>query len=287
VECGLNTSLSDIAENYAGDCFARTLFCPICGGRSKIAHPAYNSDPHKPYKFDLRVCIECGHGWIDPMPSQGLLNYLYGRAAHSVIGVGWSVQAHAGLSVPERFVRARELSDGVTPRRYFELGVGKGALYSEFLKAGWECHGVEPGVWGHGFPGVVSDIDVVPRSFLADRIVALDVLEHIADPKAMIRTLRQLSASDATLYCAMPNRQSFRARVGRDRWRMLRPLGHVNYWSRKSVLSAFSQSGFRVEELFKTDLWDAGPIRTLKSLAAAAIERFGAGDQWIVIARAN
>jgi SAM-dependent methyltransferase len=146
---------------------------------------------------------------------------------------------------------------------------------------------VEPGTWGRKFSGVCSDFDALPNSFAAEVIVALDVLEHIADPVATLRQLRRLACPGARLYAAMPNRVSLRAIVCRQHWRMLRPLGHVNYWSRPSVMKAFAESGFDIEDLRKTDLWESRPIRTLRSAAKAAIEYSGFGDQWVVIARAS
>jgi hypothetical protein len=120
---------------------------------------------------------------------------------------------------------------------------------------------------------------------MADVIVALDVLEHISDPIDTLRQLRRFAVPDARLYAAMPNRESPRAQIGRQSWRMLRPLGHVNYWSRGSVTKALDESGFVIEELRKTDLWDRRPIRSFRSAAKAALEHLGLGDQWIVIAR--
>jgi hypothetical protein len=283
----VNLTLTDLAEEFSGDTFVQAPLCPICGGSSKIAHPAFNIHPAKSYRFDFRVCGACGHGWIDPMPSQGLLNYLYGHGSRSVIGAEWTEVEVSSLSVPGQLVSARELQAGAPARRYFELGLGKGLLYTQFMERGWQCHGVEPGAWGQKFPGVFSDFGAMARSWAADVIVALDVLEHIANPVATLRQLRSLAAPGARVYAAMPNRESLRARIGRENWRMLRPLGHVNYWSRSSVTQAFAQAGFIIEELRKTDLWDHQPIKSLRSATVAAIEFLGFGDQWIVIARAN
>jgi SAM-dependent methyltransferase len=217
------------------------------------------------------------------MPSQGLLNYLYSRGSHSVIGVGWA-ETEDDLTLPARLVAARELGAKRCAGRYFELGVGKGALYGKFLQSGWQCTGVEPGAWGCKFSGIYADIDAVPPSTAADVVVALDVLEHVADPVNMLKKIHRLAAPAARLYCAMPNRQSARAIVCRSRWRMLRPLGHVNYWSRDSVLRAFSGAGFAIDELRKSDLWEPRPIRSLRDAAGAALEHLGLGDQWIVMA---
>ena len=231
----MNSTLTDLAESYAGEAFVPAQSCPICAGPSRVAHAAFNIHPDKGYRFDLRICRKCGHGWIDPMPTQGLLNHLYHRASHSVLGVGWSEYEAPGLTPPGQLVCARELYPASAPRRYFELGLGKGQLYRQFLQNGWDCCGVEPGAWGQKFPGAYADFSLVPKEFTADVIVALDVLEHISNPLATLRQLRKLACPDTRLYAAMPNRVSLRAIVYRQHWRMLRPLGHVNYWSRRSV----------------------------------------------------
>jgi hypothetical protein len=280
-------ALVELAEQYEGEAFSSAASCPICAGPSKVAHTAVNIHPEKPYSFDFRVCNRCGHGWIDPMPSQGLLTHLYRRGSHSVVGVGWAETEDESLTVPERLVAERELSVRGGGGRYFELGVGKGRLYHRFLQAGWQCTGVEPGAWGRGLTGIYADLDSLPGQFVADVIVALDVLEHVADPKSTLRRLRALAARHTRLYCAMPNRQSLRARLDRERWRMLRPLGHVNYWSKKSLVRALNQSGLAAAELHRTDLWKPRPIRKWRDVAAAAVEHLGLGDQWVAVARVD
>lgn len=283
----METTLADIAEAYQGTAFSPTSACPVCAGESRVAHRALNIHPDKPRRFDLRVCGRCRHGWIDPMPSQGLLDYLYNRGSYSVVGADWTAADEEHLTLPAKLVSARELRPGGAVGRYFEVGVGKGGLYRCFLRNGWLCSGVEPGPWGRGLPGVESDIGAMTELAGADVIVALDVLEHLADPIGMLRTIRRFAAPAARLYCAVPNRESARAILGRGRWRMMRPLGHVNYWSRDSLVRTVSQAGFSVEELHQTDLWEPGRIRGPRDALAAAIENLGLGDQWIVIARAS
>jgi hypothetical protein len=159
-----------------------------------------------------------------------------------------------------------------------------GLLYRLFGASGWACFGVEPGPWGRELTDVYPDFTEISPSRRADVIVALDVLEHVADPVGTLRQLRALAAPGARLYCATPNRQSLRARLGREQWRMLRPLGHVNYWSRRSIGEALSATGFTVKELRASDLWEPRPIRSLRQMAGGVVEHLGLGDQWIVVA---
>jgi hypothetical protein len=215
------------------------------------------------------------------MPHQGFLDYLYERESRSVIGE-WGPES---LSVPEDIILEHE--GARPPGRYFELGVGQGHLYGEFLRRGWTCSGVDPGPWAQRFPNVSRDFSRITEGTQAELLVALDVLEHVADPIGMLGRLRERAEPRATLYCAMPNCQSLRARVQRQRWRMVRPLAHVNYWSRDSVRIALNAAGFELTWLKASDLWRGPQIRSPKDLIRFAIDRFGFGDQWIAKATAT
>ena len=98
------------------------------------------------------------------------------------------------------------------------------------------------------------------------------------------RMLRKIAAPNARLYCAMPNRESLCAMYHRETWRMLRPLGHVNYFSRKSVKRAMQSAGFAVELLKATDLWQVRIPRSFGHLIQDLVELLSLGDQWLVVA---
>jgi hypothetical protein len=282
----MDISLHNLVESYQGtECsFSSALSCPICSGVSRSTHPAYNIHPDLPYKFSMRVCKICWHGYIDPMPSQGLLSYLYQRGSLSVVGEGWANVKKVDLTIPEKIVELFEAN--TAPANYLELGVGKGFLYRRFLERGWKCAGVEPGSWGSELPHIYSDITKLPRPYRADVLVALDVLEHVNDPVGTLRSLRSLTSLAGRLYCAVPNRESLRARLRREGWRMVRPIGHLHYFSKRSLFHAMFSAGFEVVNLQRTDLRQSQPIRSLRDGVHAAIEKFGLGDQWIAIARA-
>lgn len=274
----MSTTLSDLTEDYPGESFAPSLVCPICTGPSRILHSVSNIHPSKPYTFNFRLCSTCCHGWIDPMPTQGLLNHLYGRGSRSVIGE-WG---ESRLTIPEQVCVRREMKR--PPARYFELGVGQGHLYQLFIERGWECTGVDPGDWAGRFPNVHRDLSDVDVTLNADLLAAFDVLEHVSDPVSMLRSLQKLAAPKAKLYCAMPNRESLRARWDRQDWRMARPLGHVNYYSKKSITQALKLAGFTVRYVHATDLNELRFPRRRQDIKTALVEILGLGDQWIVIA---
>jgi Methyltransferase domain len=281
LETSFSQAVLGLSEGYEGQAFVACAACPICGGESHVLFPAKNIHPEKPVQFDYRRCLGCGHGWIDPMPTQGFLVHLYGRASRSVIGQ-WGEDA---LTIPERFFLRRESAH--RPKQYFELGVGQGHLYGALVQKGWNCIGVDPGNWSSRFPNVYRDIESILQSVSADLIAAFDVLEHVSDPIAILRTLRGLAATSARIYCATPNCTSWRARRHRQNWRMVRPLGHVNYFSKRSIILAMEKAGFRVRYLRATDLFRFQIPRRRAELGSALAELTRTGDQWIVMAEAT
>ena len=82
----------------------------------------------------------------------------------------------------------------------------------------------------------------------------------------------------------MPNRESLRARRERQLWRMVRPLGHVNHNSKKTITWALKLPGFAVYYVRATDLNELRFPRHRQDIKPALIEMLGLGDQWIVIA---
>jgi hypothetical protein len=65
---------------------------------------------------------------------------------------------------------------------------------------------------------------------------------------------------------------------------MVRPLGHVNYYSKKSIARALKLAGFAVRYVRATDLTELRFPRVRQDIKPVLIETFGLGDQWIVIA---
>jgi hypothetical protein len=274
-------NLSILSEGYDGTAFSIQNACPICNSSSSaVLFQAINIHPAHPCQFDLRSCGNCKHAWIDPMPTQGLLSHLYERGSRSVIGE-WG---QSNLTMPERFCADQELKRA--PGKYLELGVGQGHLYQLFLQRGWICTGVDPGDWSKPFPNVVPDISEVQKNLSANLVAAFDVLEHVADPISVLRSVRKLMAVGAKLYCAMPNALSFRATRHKAGWRMVRPLGHVNYYTRKSISLAMTAAGFNTQHIHATDLNELHIPRNFGQLKSAAVELLGIGDQLVVMAKA-
>lgn len=137
-----------------------------------------------------------------------------------------------------------------------------------------------------------------------DVIVMQDVLEHLTDPVAMLTKLKSLANKDCMITSGFPNKDSLMARYFKGKWRMVRPLGHLHFFSSMSMARSFNKSGWEIvfrqscrpghveaREIIKQFDWKsfADPFRgASKLLGELILERLILEkDQWFVQARAH
>ena len=88
-----------------------------------------------------------------------------------------------------------------------------------------------------------------PHNITFDVIVLQDVLEHVSKPLQMMMACRALANDGARIYCAFPNKDSLVAKLIRERWRMVRSLGHLHYFSLASAAKLFLTSGWTISRI--------------------------------------
>lgn len=150
------------------------------------------------------------------------------------------------------------------PGRMLDLGCGDGIVLHLAQRDGWEVHGVE--LYPEqvalvrktlGLDVETSDIESyqgTPASW--DAVVLTHVLEHLPDPVAALRKIRDLLKPDGIGVLEFPNIDALDARVRRllARWhlhrRRYRPdyaPGHVQEFCRRSFALAAERAGLRLE----------------------------------------
>jgi SAM-dependent methyltransferase len=92
----------------------------------------------------------------------------------------------------------------------------------------------------------VGDAGSPDASF--DVVALIDVVEHLADPLALLREAARVTRPGGILYLVTPDVDSLSARVLRGRWWGLRPA-HIYYFSRRSMAAALERAGFEVVEV--------------------------------------
>jgi len=240
----------DAERSFSDSEFVQIDSCLICHS-TNLEFIGTKQTIHPQSRFSVRImrCRNCQHWHTDPMPKAELLSLLYSESSLSVLGKNWSSEIASNnrneiTVAPDSDWIVSSLSQ-VNPGNFLEVGPGDGSLLRKMREVGWNAFGVDLGNYACGFQ-VVSSIIQLPQSVLYDAIVFRDVLEHVPDPREELTNYAGMLRQGTFLFMTVPWSESKRARFGRTDWEMVRPLGHLNYFSKKSARMLLESNKFQV-----------------------------------------
>jgi SAM-dependent methyltransferase len=278
--------------------------CPVCGGSDcalRFAAPTAGSEggvsaeAFRPSAADygratgrILRCRACGHGFVAEAPPAERIAGAYAEAADPVSlreEAGQVATAHRDLAAIERHV---------APGRLLDVGCWTGSFLVAARERDWDGLGVEPSRWAaeraraRGVEVRVGTLEDARLPEGAFRLVVMaDVLEHLADPAAAVRTARRALEPGGALFVAGPDAGSALARLlGRHWWSVL-PM-HLQHFTRGSMRLLLERNGFRVvrvtthPKVFTARYYAerlAGYAPAVARLAVTALERARLADR--------
>jgi SAM-dependent methyltransferase len=229
----------------------------------------------------------------------------------------WSVEDDAVVDSIKRqtfepLIEACCIGPGST---VLDLGCANGSFLAEATRRGAKGYGIDlnadaiaqardrlPDVVFHA--GVVQDEPFAGTRF--DAIVMIDFIEHVRDPGAELRVIREWMYDETRLVVSTPRADSALRRVMGMHWPQYREE-HLTYLSRAGAVALMARSGLRVEAIRPTRKTltlayaygqaTAYPVPGLTTLTAAAYRslpglrhqpiRLGLGEMTVVARRAR
>jgi hypothetical protein len=299
--------MEDVVLSIEGRSFLSKTTCPVCNNiLSRLISKTKTIHPHSNITTELRECLSCTHWWNTPLPTQETLDYYYTSGSEYVVPKNYttSIQEtpYEDAVLWENILLditrySKKLKEG-SKFNYLEIGVGSGGLFSFFKKRAILAYGVEPGEWVRNpSENIVTNINNLPKGVLFDVIVAHDVLEHITNPIEMLATISLHTEQGGIIHCTFPNKDSLKAKIQKASWHMIRPFGHVHYFSKKSTKKMFELSGWHVLKIKNCRISERGGFDVIKSFDTSSprviyrlVKSLILGqlilgkDQWTVIA---
>ncbi|MBK8164939.1 MAG: class I SAM-dependent methyltransferase [bacterium] len=241
-------------------------------------------------------CADCGCFYlVETPPGPSNARFEGGSAAHceaaDLARVGYFERrlAQALCHVP-----------GGAVGRLVDVGCGAGILLGLAADKGWQVAGIElssdlaarvrarvPSA--QVMIGDATAIRQWPWPGQAEVVVLLDVIEHVADPGALLARCRAGLRRGGTLLLQTPNARSLRARRQGARWPMLDPEQHLVLFSPRELRRALEGAGFAVLDCRTVS--GTGTETGAARLVAATKERLlaaaGLGNGLLAIGRAR
>ena len=253
----------------------------VCACGSRDLAPALRGFRVAETRFGLRRCRRCERMLLDPRPRPNAIaaSYdadYYGAGARKFVPLIEDVvdRFRDGRARLARRLVAKIRPDGVG--RVLDLGCGSGQFLARLSASGLSCDGTElledtgrraselAGIRLH--VGPLESDTYPPGSF--DLISIWHVLEHLPDPDHVLGLCALWIDERGALLVAVPNIDSWQARLFGGSWFHLDPPRHLFHFNRASLNAALGRAGFRVE-VIRTLSWEQNLYGILQSVLNA------------------
>jgi SAM-dependent methyltransferase len=228
--------------------------CPVCGSsrivaRGPILHPRPALVAGMPIDlgddaYVLARCPVCGFAFKDPPIPEAELLRCYAKASSDhweerpdPIARSWDTLKHS-------------IEQHAPGRTVLDIGCFNGALL-EFLGAGWDRFGVEPSApaaqmaRSRGVNVLGATIDDVPRELSFDVIVAIDVVEHIADPLPFFRAVARHLRPRGAFIVQTGDLDAWTWRLEGSRYWYCSLPEHVSFYNRRAMTELAARTGMK------------------------------------------
>ncbi len=231
--------------------------CMLCGSqefRTQFEEPPYA----------VRRCSRCGLGWVSPRFDPERLAEIY-KSDRYWRSPSPKTQGYTDYRGDQRLYldtfrnRLRYvLRDGPRTGRALDVGCAAGFCMAGMRELGFETYGLEISetIAAHareqfGFQNIhIGPLEQAPyEDGFFDLITMWDVVEHVADPIALLRRARELLAPGGLLVIETQDIDSRFARALGPKWHHYKHEEHIYHFTPATVRTLLEQAGFRVAKL--------------------------------------
>src|SRR5262245_25536100 len=219
-----------------------------------------------------RSCDDCGAAVLAVWPAPE--HFEVSDDEHDFYGRRYWIDYSRARNLPDIRARARsDLSERCVfwlerlleatrpPGRALEVGCGHGAFVRLMRELGFDATGTELSAWvvefarrTFGVPVLRGRLETLELTPGFKCVAAFDVLEHVADPLAMVQRCRELLAPDGVLLLQTPWYRG----EGPD-WCMFQADEHIHLFTEGSIRQLLERAGFKALDvrpsLFPYDMW--------------------------------
>jgi SAM-dependent methyltransferase len=260
-----------------------------------------------PSSWDMQSCRGCGSAYLDPRPTVATIGLAYHDyytheqqarlPADQLTGVrlrqrlfangyknwkfGTDLQPSSKLGVlvafllpPHRATLDRQYRHLPRDRtgRVLDVGFGDAGFLEAARDMGWDAVGTDfdpkvvESARARGLDARLGTVDGLDGPF--DVITMSHVIEHLHDPRRVLRSCHALLAPGGTLWIETPNVEAIGLRRFGRFWRGLEPPRHLVLFSRASLLRILREEGFANVR----DLAQPSPITGMYVMSASIRE---------------
>jgi len=229
--------------------------------------------------FNIVKCKKCGLIYVNPRLKFKVLEKIYMDGTYfrnpafkdfKFTFYGYDRYLEEKKDIMDTFSRRLDVITRYRKNgKLLDIGCAFGFFLELASKRGWKASGIEVSKNASDyakkhqkspvFNGTIEKANFKKKSF--DVITLFDVIEHIPDPKNMLKKINKLLKPGGILAITTPNIDSLPAKILGNKWEEVRRVReHIYFFSNRTLKKILEKSGFKV---LKTE--SAGRILSFES----------------------
>lgn len=231
--------------------------CRWCGASER--EPVFSG--REPADFQIRRCRRCGLSYTVPVLGPAEIGAYYQETYYGETNQRFNPVLEALVG---RFRRARAttLTSFVPPGKVLDIGCGRGLTLHALRQLGWQTRGCELSETASRHAREVLGLDVACAGFQPehyadaefDAVILWHVYEHLIDPQRVLRQCRRILRPGGVLALAVPNFDSYQAKLTKYGSFHLDLPRHYSHFSAPWLRQKFLECGFRPIDEFHGSL---------------------------------
>ena len=218
--------------------------CYICGNKDRKLF----RESFLPRNLE---CLVCGVHFIDSKRIYEYKeNYFLDKNSDSFISQFTQPLLNKLFELKEKRVEA--ILGGDRNAKILDYGCGSGMLVQKLNRLGFNAIGFEPSYGARkvakmeNLP-VYRRLESINRKF--DLIMFWHSLEHIKDPSSVIKGIKKILSSKGKLLIAVPNSESWEAKIAKGKWFHFTYPIHRFYFSPRSLSFLLKRYSFEIDKI--------------------------------------
>ncbi len=253
------------------------LLCPLCGTEgSRPWIKAPDRFHGRKEVFNLVRCPTCSIVWLPDPPKPAEMAYHYGLDYHQLISSSGETAVAAKWRTPRERVLKMVRGGAV-----LDLGCSSGGFLQSLKNENLKLYGIEispeeaqratKNSGAQVFVGEILDADFPPESF--DVVTCFHVLEHVYDPKEVLRKVRCWLKPGGVFYLLIPNIEALEVSLFHSYWYGLELPRHLYHYSPASLRRLFALLNY--QEVFVRQQSDCYVEKSSRYVIDELLSRMG------------
>ncbi len=257
--------------------------CIVCGSPTAMFIDRIWDERYGcPGVFSVRQCTSCGQMVTTPRLTEADLPELYSQY-YPRRNIDYDSLEKESALVGKKYARFKRWLAGTDNQGHYlsqpgqrVLDIGSGSCLSllELRQLGVEPYGVEadPNVAAiaqhYGLNVHIGSIHDIPfPGQVFDLITLNQVIEHVPDPAALLRLVRDRLAPDGSIVLSFPNVSSWQRRISGSRWINWHVPYHQHHFNRRSFALLARREGYEAVSVrsITPNLWTILQMRAMGS----------------------